>query len=488
MSPENVSRTFIGSVVCVDLVGYSTKSVAKQISIKETFTRLLANALQRVPEEERIILDTGDGAAVSFLGDPEQGLALGLAMREASAAHATELGAARGAGAVRIGINLGPMKVALDLNGYPRIVGDGINVAEKIAAFAQPGEIVVAHSFHDMVSRLSDANARLFRAAGTATDKNGREHQIYMVDKPGARASRPARAPEATAAPAAPTASAQGAPEPQAVVPAARGGAFAGFLRDRLKVGFAATLLVALSAAEAVMLVLEPSPAPVPVAAAPVTAPPPAPVRVEPAAPKPVPASERAAPPKVTEPEAKKLPEPVAPKPAPPTVKAPEPPPKAPDAAPKAPEAAPKAPPAQAAAKLESRPEPRPREPAKPAKREETAKAVIAPQPAPPPPIVPPPEPREEPKPAPPPPSPVATPIVRAAVNFPPAAAARNIDAGSVKARRKIDAAGRGEDVQILESRPRRYFDEEAARSLREWRFNPGADNRSYDVEIAFQR
>jgi TonB family protein len=95
---------------------------------------------------------------------------------------------------------------------------------------------------------------------------------------------------------------------------------------------------------------------------------------------------------------------------------------------------------------------------------------------------------REEPKPAAPAPTTTATPIARAAVDFPPAAAARNIDAGTVKARLTIDANGAVKNVQILESRPRRYFDEEATRSLREWRFNPGADNRSYEVQIDFQR
>jgi protein TonB len=85
-------------------------------------------------------------------------------------------------------------------------------------------------------------------------------------------------------------------------------------------------------------------------------------------------------------------------------------------------------------------------------------------------------------------PTTLATPVSRSAVNFPPAAAARGIDSGRVKARLTVDAAGSVSKVQILEAYPRRYFDDEATRSLREWRFNAGADNRSYDVEIAFQR
>src|SRR5262245_27697693 len=126
-----MSRTFIGSVVCLDLVGYSTRSVAQQMSIKDAFNRLLSGALERIPEEDRIILDTGDGAAISFLGDPEQGLSVGLALRDAMHANAQALGAAAGGDAVRMGINLGPVKLAMDMNGYPKIIGDGLNVAER---------------------------------------------------------------------------------------------------------------------------------------------------------------------------------------------------------------------------------------------------------------------------------------------------------------------------------------------------------------------
>src|SRR4029078_5350978 len=76
------NRTFIGSVVCVDLVGYSKRSVAQQGEIKQVFNKLLMQVIRKVPIEDRIILDTGDGAAISFLGDPEDSLAIGLKLRD----------------------------------------------------------------------------------------------------------------------------------------------------------------------------------------------------------------------------------------------------------------------------------------------------------------------------------------------------------------------------------------------------------------------
>ncbi|APV49886.1 hypothetical protein BWI17_09440 [Betaproteobacteria bacterium GR16-43] len=478
MNPDNISRTFIGSVVCIDLVGYSTKSVAQQIAVKEAFNRLLAAALKRIPPEDRIILDTGDGAAISFLGDPEESLAVGIALRDTMAAHSVELGASDAAeGAVRIGINLGSVKLAVDLNGYPRIVGDGINVAERIAAFASPGEAVVSHSFYEMVSRLSEANTRLFRAVGKRTDKNGRDHEIYAIlDEAAIKAAAKAAA-AATAASA-------------ALVPASESGLTA-FLRDKFKVGFAALLLVGLIAAEAVMFLRPRAPASVPeVAVAPASAPASAPTPTPSVAP---PATIATAPPPVV-----KLPDPkpVALPPVLPPVKVEPPKPEPMKAAPaKAEPVKPEAPKAEAskpARKDESKSGPESRElrgrapeAGKPARRgEDKGPSTPVYEPPKPPPAE---APREEPKPA------VAAstaviPISRPPPNFPPAAAAKNIDSGSVKARLSIDAAGHVTGVQILEARPRRYFDEEATRSLRAWRFNPGAENRSYDVEIAFQR
>ncbi len=55
---------------------------------------------------------------------------------------------------VRMGINLGPVKLVKDINGHPNIIGDGINVAQRIMSFARPGQIVVSRSYYDVVSNL----------------------------------------------------------------------------------------------------------------------------------------------------------------------------------------------------------------------------------------------------------------------------------------------------------------------------------------------
>lgn len=187
MISDQTNRTFICSVVFVDLVGYSKRSVSEQLSIKDRFTALLSDSLKNIAVNDRIVLDTGDGAAMSFLGDPEDALFVGMNLRDflkPGVADATLSGAALpGAdnSGIRIGINLGPVKLVKDINGYPNIVGDGINVAQRIMSFARPGQVLVSRSYYDVVSCMSEEYTKLFTFEGSRTDKHVREHEVYVV-------------------------------------------------------------------------------------------------------------------------------------------------------------------------------------------------------------------------------------------------------------------------------------------------------------------
>ena len=180
---DQANRTFICSVVFIDLVSYSKKPVAEQIRLKTSLTNNLSEAIKDIPVNDRIILDTGDGAALSFLGDPEDALFTTLSLREAMVREnqAVTQGGEEGDDAVRMGINLGPVKLVKDINGHPNIIGDGINVSQRIMSFARPGQIVVSRSYYDVVSNLASEYAKLFTYEGSRTDKHVREHEIYVV-------------------------------------------------------------------------------------------------------------------------------------------------------------------------------------------------------------------------------------------------------------------------------------------------------------------
>ena len=180
---DQANRTFICSVVFIDLVGYSKKPVGEQIRLKTSLTNNLSSAIKDIPVNDRIILDTGDGAAISFLGDPEDALFTTLSLREAMLQEGMSVTQVEASGedAVRMGINLGPVKLVKDINGHPNIIGDGINVAQRIMSFARPGQIVVSRSYYDVVSNLASEYAKLFTYEGSRTDKHVREHEIYVI-------------------------------------------------------------------------------------------------------------------------------------------------------------------------------------------------------------------------------------------------------------------------------------------------------------------
>src|SRR4051812_1125924 len=167
---ESSGRTLVCSVLFLDIVEYSKKPVSEQLSLKQEFNRELTKSLEQVPPRDRIILDTGDGAAVTFMGDPEDALFAAMAMRDSA-----------GALAVRLGVNLGPVRLVKDLNGQLNIIGDGINVAQRVMSFARPGQLLVSRSFYEVVSCLSRDYASLFHHEGARTDKHVREHDVYSV-------------------------------------------------------------------------------------------------------------------------------------------------------------------------------------------------------------------------------------------------------------------------------------------------------------------
>ena len=174
-------KTIICSVLFLDIAEYSRKSVSGQISLKERFNAYLSVAIRDVPIDDRIILDTGDGAALSFLGDVGDALQVALSMRE-SLREGLHMEPPL---LVRMGINLGPVRLIRDINGQPNIVGDGINVAQRVMGFADPGQILVSRTYYDSVSRVSPDYAGMFHYQGSRTDKHVREHEIYAIGYPG---------------------------------------------------------------------------------------------------------------------------------------------------------------------------------------------------------------------------------------------------------------------------------------------------------------
>src|SRR5580692_10083258 len=179
---NKMNRTWLCSVLFMDIVNYSSQSVELQIKWKDRFNGYLANAIKDVPEDERVILDTGDGAAACFLGAPEVAMFTALELWHSLLLdERTQQPPFR----VRIGINLGPVKLVKDINGALNAIGDGMNAGQRIMSFAAENQILVSQSFFEVVSRLSDDYKDLFKLKGVETDKHVREHTVYKLLPPG---------------------------------------------------------------------------------------------------------------------------------------------------------------------------------------------------------------------------------------------------------------------------------------------------------------
>jgi class 3 adenylate cyclase len=166
----DTSRTLVCSVLFIDIAGYSQLGVGEQIRLKQRFNEVLAASLADLALRDRVVIDTGDGAAIAFLDDPERALFAAIAIFD----NVGEL-------PVRMGINLGPVHVSKDINGHENVIGDGINVAQRVMSFAQKGELLVSRSFYEVVLLLSGEYASMFHAKTSQTDKHNRVHEVYAV-------------------------------------------------------------------------------------------------------------------------------------------------------------------------------------------------------------------------------------------------------------------------------------------------------------------
>jgi class 3 adenylate cyclase len=138
-----------------------------------------------VKESSRIMIDTGDGAAICFLGDPEEALQSALLLRDLLVhKYGRKL-------SLRVGLHLGPIRMVFDINNRVNVVGDGINVAQRIMDFSRPNQIVVSRAYYDVISRITDSAASLFDYLGPHMDKHLRSHEIYAVLDPNAAPPAP---------------------------------------------------------------------------------------------------------------------------------------------------------------------------------------------------------------------------------------------------------------------------------------------------------
>jgi len=101
------NRTWLCSVLFMDIVDYSKLPDDQQMLVKQSFSTLVVDAIKGLPDEDCIKLDTGDGMALCYLGAPEDVLYAAIGLRDA---FIQVKAICETCYSVRLGINLGPIK------------------------------------------------------------------------------------------------------------------------------------------------------------------------------------------------------------------------------------------------------------------------------------------------------------------------------------------------------------------------------------------
>ena len=178
--PRPTVRTIVASFLFTDLVGFSKGTATDQYAAKANLSAVLRRHLGALNESDYWIKDTGDGALIAFVSNPEHALYMALALGHDYGATSGADGAASSA-RLRTGLHLGTVKESIDVEARRNFIGDGINAAKRIMDFALPGQIAASRSFFEAIANLDSAYAALFQHLGAPDDKHGRAHELYAL-------------------------------------------------------------------------------------------------------------------------------------------------------------------------------------------------------------------------------------------------------------------------------------------------------------------
>src|SRR5438552_2196960 len=164
----------LAAILAADVAGYSRLMGADEEGTLERLKALRRELLDpKIAEHHgRIVKTTGDGLLVEFASVVDA-VRCAVAMQQAMPGRNADVGADSRI-ELRIGINLGDVIVEGD-----DLYGDGVNIAARIEALADPGGVFVSNTVHDHVR---DRLPFVFEDLGEQQVKNiARPVRVYRV-------------------------------------------------------------------------------------------------------------------------------------------------------------------------------------------------------------------------------------------------------------------------------------------------------------------
>ena len=139
------SQRTLAAIVFTDVVGFSARMQREEMHTLGLLQRDFANMRRLCSEHEGAVLKTtGDGLLMRFTS-AVQAVACALAMQQHFATQAKEI-SAKDTLQHRIGIHLGDVLVQ-----DQDVMGDGVNIASRLQAEAEPGGICISQTVYDVV-------------------------------------------------------------------------------------------------------------------------------------------------------------------------------------------------------------------------------------------------------------------------------------------------------------------------------------------------
>jgi len=156
-------------VLFMDVVGYSKLKSNQEVEVIETLNQIVKECM---PNEKRLILPTGDGMAIAFLENPASPLL--TARMIAPKVKMAEI-------SLRMGMHSGPVYLNKDINQKKNIVGDGINLAQRVMDCGNSGHILASKVVAEALSEVKEEYERLFHYLGKYDVKHKVVIEIYNV-------------------------------------------------------------------------------------------------------------------------------------------------------------------------------------------------------------------------------------------------------------------------------------------------------------------
>ncbi len=155
-------------VLFMDIVGWSKLLDDKQTEVQQALQQIVLNAneYQRGEQEGMVTLPTGDGMALVFFRRPEAPVRLAIEVaRGVKHSNLPNLH-------LRMGVHSGPVFQRRDITGRMNVVGDGVNIAQRVMDCGDAGHLLVSDKAAGDLRRVS-AWAEILHDLGKVEVKHG---------------------------------------------------------------------------------------------------------------------------------------------------------------------------------------------------------------------------------------------------------------------------------------------------------------------------